>query len=472
MNINRTSVIEGLGINREGSVAFAPTWSAHNAVAKRLVDDLLNKIEYVPSGVKTDAKYQLTIASILALSTAVLSKPDGVLALSKDRQNWGAYDVGADTIFEVFRLLELHGFISFVPNSGQRHFYYDDNGKQKWLGILSQYDIADTLYALEDYDEARWVETGRPAIMIGKPETRGAGINRKKMGIKKPKMAISTVKDTYGRRYSKAATGVKLLGRYWQDHPLELPSGDRDNLITPYAASATRVYHNGRMDCGGRYYGAWTNKSSKQRLVGSIDDEPLVEIDLNAAQPTLFSALLGKTMEVGNTWSDLYAEMIRSLGDIDTDEIKRKKMKQCVVEVIGTGNITKQHPALDTGVKWKDLTEWEFYRITLAYHIPALSHLDAKYYNGAGFISYHESEIMTEVLHDLMIKNVVAYPIHDCLLVKKSDQDRAIEAYRHIIRDYILQFNRSNNYSTIDIIVPVSVEENGKDKERIAGYYQ
>lgn len=470
MNINRTSVIKGLGINREGSVAFAPTWSAHNAVAKRLVDDLLNKIEYVPSGVKTDAKYQLTIASILALSTAVLSKPDGVLALSKDRQNWGAYDVGADTIFEVFRLLELHGFISFVPNSGQRHFYYDDNGKQKWLGILSQYDIADTLYALEDYDEARWVETGRPAIMIGKPETRGAGINRKKMGIKKPKLAITTVKDTYGRRYSKASTGVKLLGRYWQKHPLELPPSSK-NFITPFGASATRIYHNGRMDSGGRYYGAWTNISSNHRLAGSIDDEPLVEIDLNAAQPTLFSSMLGYTMEVPDTWSDLYAEMIRNLGDIDTDIAKRKKMKQCVVEVIGTGNIAKQHPALDTGVKWKDVAEWEFYRLTLAIHVPALSQLDRKYYNGAGFISYHESEIMTEVLHDLMIKNVVAYPVHDCLLVKKIDQEIAIDTYRTIMRNYILRFNRSNETSKVDITTPVSVEELGKAKRRLAGHY-
>jgi hypothetical protein len=470
LNINRTSVIKGLGINREGSVAFAPTWSAHNAVAKRLVDDLLNKIEYVPSGVKTDAKYQLTIASILALSTAVLSKPDGVLALSKDRQNWGAYDVGADTIFEVFRLLELHGFISFVPNSGQRHFYYDDNGKQKWLGILSQYDIADTLYALEDYDEARWVETGRPAIMIGKPETRGAGINRKKMGIKKPKLAITTVKDTYGRRYSKASTGVKLLGRYWQKHPLELPPSSK-NFITPFGASATRIYHNGRMDSGGRYYGAWTNISSNHRLAGSIDDEPLVEIDLNAAQPTLFSSMLGYTMEVPDTWSDLYAEMIRNLGDIDTDIAKRKKMKQCVVEVIGTGNIAKQHPALDTGVKWKDVAEWEFYRLTLAIHVPALSQLDRKYYNGAGFISYHESEIMTEVLHDLMIKNVVAYPVHDCLLVKKIDQEIAIDTYRTIMRNYILRFNRSNETSKVDITTPVSVEELGKAKRRLAGHY-
>ena len=350
-------------------------------------------------------------------------------------------------------------------------FYEDENGKQQYIGVLSQYRINNDLFELEGYHSAQWVETGRPAVMIGKPETRGASINRKKMGHKKPKMGKKAVIGTYGKHYSKAVTGVKLLGRYWQKHPLELPPSDSKNFITPFGASATRIYHNGRMDSGGRYYGAWTNRSSNQRLAGSIDDEPLVEIDLNAAQPTLFSSMLGYTMEVPDTWSDLYAEIIRNLGDIDTDKAKRKKMKQCVVEVIGTGNIAKQHPALDTGIKWKDVTEWEFYRTTLAIHVPALSQLDRKYYNGAGFISYHESEIMTEVLHDLMIKNVVAYPVHDCLLVKKIDQEIAVETYRTIMRNYILRFNRSNETSKVDITTPVSVEELGKAKRRLAGYY-
>jgi hypothetical protein len=78
---------------------------------------------------------------------------------------------------------------------------------------------------------------------------------------------------------------------------------------------------------------------------------------------------------------------------------------------------------------------------------------------------------MTEVLHDLMIKNVVAYPVHDCLLVKKIDQEIAIETYRTIMRNYILRFNRSNETSKVDITTPVSVEELGKAKRRLAGYY-
>ena len=468
-----SNVAEELGINLEGSIAFAPTWSAHNAEAKLLVDDVLTRINYVPTGIKTDAKYRTVVASILALSSVVLVKNAGVLALSKDRSTWTPYAVGMDTILKVFNMMEVQGLIGFMPDSGKRIFYGEpnDNGKQKWQGVLSQYCVNDALFELEGYHRARWVETGTPPVMVGKPETRGALVTRKKMGLKKPKLAITAVKKTFGRDYARAATGVKLLGTYWQAHPLELPSSDTSNLVTPYAASATRIYHNGRMDSGVRYYGAWTNKSSKQRLSGSIDDEPLVEIDLNAAQPTLFSALMGHTMEVENTWTDLYGEIIRNLGGSATEETKRKKLKQCVVEVIGTGNIAKTHPALDTGVTWEDQGEWDIYRATLLYHVPALGMLDAKYYNGSGFVSYHESQVMTEVLHDLMARNVVAYPIHDCLLVKKSDQEIALEAYRTILRNYILRFNRINNTDEVNITFPVSVEELDKVKVRVAGSY-
>ena len=49
-------------------------------------------------------------------------------------------------------------------------------------------------------------------------------------------------------------------------------------------------------DSGGRYYGAWTNLESWERLQSTIDGEPIVSIDLNASQPTLFSSLMGMKM--------------------------------------------------------------------------------------------------------------------------------------------------------------------------------
>ena len=78
---------------------------------------------------------------------------------------------------------------------------------------------------------------------------------------------------------------------------------------------------------------------------------------------------------------------------------------------------------------------------------------------------------MQETLIALMKREIVAYPIHDCLLVKKLHQYEAIETYRNVIRSYVLRFNRFSRYNEIDITIPVSVEESGKDKVRIAGCY-
>ena len=52
------------------------------------------------------------------------------------------------------------------------------------------------------------------------------------------------------------------------------------------------------------------------------------------------------------------------------------------------------------------------------------------YMNGAGFLSYHESEIMMLTLERLMDEGIAAYPVHDCLMVKVSDAKQAAYVYQ------------------------------------------
>ena len=58
---------------------------------------------------------------------------------------------------------------------------------------------------------------------------------------------------------------------------------------------------------------AGLTSSLTKRLHMRIDDEPICEIDLNGSQPTLFSALLGIRMNVGETWTDVYASVVERL---------------------------------------------------------------------------------------------------------------------------------------------------------------
>ena len=74
------------------------------------------------------------------------------------------------------------------------------------------------------------------------------------------------------------------------------------------------------------------------------------------------------------------------------------------------------------------------------------------YINGAGFLSYHEAEMILLTLERLVTEDVPAFPVHDCLLVKISDVEKAAIALRETIRDYC------KSMSGLDVLVPVSVE--------------
>ena len=51
------------------------------------------------------------------------------------------------------------------------------------------------------------------------------------------------------------------------------------------------------------------------------------------------------------------------------------------------------------------------------------------FYNGIGLrLMYTESEILISALVELQAKGVIALPIHDCIMVAKSDQDVASKA--------------------------------------------
>ena len=62
---------------------------------------------------------------------------------------------------------------------------------------------------------------------------------------------------------------------------------------------------------------------------------------------------------------------------------------------------------------------------------------------------------MDTTLTALMDLGIVAYPMHDCLILKKSNKDIGVETYRKTINEYILSHCKSNNRQEISIIVPV-----------------
>ena len=210
-------------------------------------------------------------------------------------------------------------------------------------------------------------------------------------------------------------------------------------------------------------------------------------IDLNGNQPKLFSALLGIRMNVGETWTDVYAEVVKRL-DVDDEEerLVRMMVKQVIVEMLGSGNSNRKGPASTKPPK-KPLS---FDDVQLFFDterskqmylqiqreavevFPALRQLDSEYMNATGFLSYHESEILTETLLKLKTLGVTAYGVHDCVVVKQSDKDTAVKTYRTVIRYYVSTHQRVNNHQSLSIKVSLTIEELGMDKVKLAGCYE
>ena len=191
---------------------------------------------------------------------------------------------------------------------------------------------------------ALFVDAQRPYVMVNKPEKYTDRVERKAANIKAPKLSWHEVYEgKQKRRATAAARAVMEMNAYWAKHPLTLPATNTDRA--QLFACATRIFHDGSLVSGGRWYGGWTNLKSDKRLHMRIDDEPICEIDLNGSQPTLFSALLGIRMNVGETWTDVYASVVERLDAGEERSLLRKMVKQVIVEMLGSGNCNRTGPA-------------------------------------------------------------------------------------------------------------------------------
>ena len=157
-------------------------------------------------------------------------------------------------------------------------------------------------------------------------------------------------------------------------------------------------------------------------------------------------------------------------------------VKQVIVEMLGSGNCNRSGPASTKPPKNPDEPQLFFdtdYSKQIYLQIqraarevfPALKHLDNKYNNTTGFLSYHESEILTLTLLRLKELGVPAYGVHDCVVVKQSDKHMAVETYRSVIRDYVVRHQKANNHPNLNIEVSLTIEELNKDKAKLAGCY-
>ena len=470
------------------SITFKPIYQPYNDVAQTIVGDLAAELSLTLKG-KTGDKHEAVLASFLA--SVQIAGVGGDLnwaggSTSQDTNGFALYPAaGATTIKAVRQALLDAGYLTLFDELPSGLKQMSNAEAQEVLGIqqrgrkrdIGQYRInATRLLRDARLQSAAFIDAQRPYVLVNKHEDPDIRRKRKQDSETTPRLPHKEVyKSELGRDVSVAQRTVKEMNAFWAKHPLTQPA--TKTQPAKHYASATRIFHNGDMKSGGRWYGGCTSipNKEKQRLDLLIDDEAVCEIDLNASQPSLFSALVGIKMNTGDTWLDAYAAVVERLTIEGDAKLLRDKVKQVIVEMIGTGNANRLGPAKSEYNLFDDteegLAEYNLIcRASLAV-IPALHRLDGDYMNALGFLSYHEANILTETLLSLKKQGVAAYGVHDCIIVKQSDMDTAVRGYRSTIRDYTLRVQKQLNAPRIVTEAAVKMERKDLDDVRLKGRY-
>lgn len=449
-------------------------WLPYNDIAHDLVASLVHQLSYPTTGPKAQ-KYAVVVASLLKTAQSHVSSASNDLphyvGIQRRASAWSRYPlVGRKISDAVVNDFLGHFGGQLVEGSGSSDLHKDDQGNWHKDPKMSMYTL-DVAKLPEQLLAARFIEVGRPLVKVNKAETRQQKNRRKTQRFAKPFHNRKEAKACNEDALTTSESRIQAFSDFWRQHPLELPNGHA-------VASATRVFHDGRFDAGGRIYGGWTGLDQKsKRLQCTIDGEPIVEIDIRASQPTLLSSLLGyKLGGLGSQgeWDDVYGELSNlaslhhywTIVDDKIDKIElikrnRNVAKGVVMALIGSG-LPLKAKATSELVKDFGLTPqgWSVFRDKLVATIPALNDLEPRYdqkgqlegyINGAGFLSHHESEMTLRTVEALIEQDVPAYSVHDSLIVKVSDAVVAAKIFRQTIHDYCKQL------SGLEVLVPLSV---------------
>lgn len=495
------------------TVPFTPSFVPYNDAAKRLTNhyhDLLG----LPKTPGKGPKYNNAIASTLAAFQTVTCYEDGLLYWPVDNNRFSNYTLdpkpGADILRNTQEAWKEKGLITLDQLGGvvftehKKDLKPDDKkqGGFKYELHPTLWCVDDEIMLLEDFWDAEFHDVGRPYLAVGEVMTYGKRRYFEKIGKKPTKLPTNKLRELFGSGIENFEAHIKKCQHYWKDQPLTFEFYKGNSKFIRHSSSATRIFSNGAITKGGRFYGMWTNLDKKFRLGGKINGDKVVHIDIKASQPVLLSGFLGIPINVGGSYFyDVYGLVVddihkdRALLDITKEDL-RDKVKSVIMEMIGTGNPTKSKPAekskhtygedpiivvptyekhgktyQNKKLKKQHSSEYSLIAHYTKRRIPALKKLTKDKINSE-FLSYHETQILALTMDRLLKervngRRVVAYPMHDCLVVSKEAQNVAIRVFRETINEYTWKtFNPPFMF-----LAALSVEERGKDEDCVEGLY-
>ena len=307
---------------------FKPSYLPSNGAANILVRSLAEEL-----GLSLNKKYEIILASFLAIAKKVNGQAFDWWTGNDNKtlKLWSLFPhVSNQSVVEVYKLLRENGYIGAM--TGFKTSTIEGLGVEKPNWITAQ--------RLPKYfmEEATFIESNLPFVMVNQPETYEDKRATQNQYFAAPKLSIKQVKQEFGAEYKLAYRSVNEMNEYWSQHPLYNP------IANEYYSSARRIFHNGSIKSGGRWYGGWTDFQSNQRSNFKIDSHPVVQVDVNAMILCLLSSLTGKPMNMIGAFHDVYQSVLFQIPNITNS---REKVKQVIVELAGSGDAYKEKPSPD-----------------------------------------------------------------------------------------------------------------------------
>ena len=171
---------------------------------------------------------------------------------------------------------------------------------------------------------------------------------------------------------------------------------------------------------GGRLYPSgnlgYMGMNSLERSSITINEEAIVEIDINASYLTILHALKGIAMPNAE---DMYA-----IGGLPREVVKKWFAITLGSDAFHTrwvkGNVEELKEA---GVAYKSCMTVKAVERVVLEHFPLMrdwSKQEVRWSN----LMFIESEVIISTMQELMLKHQVpSLPVHDCIIVRKSDQE-------------------------------------------------
>lgn len=357
---------------------------------------------------------------VLAMSDVIMAArhaPSRLIIWPMDTSYFTGAPYGAKFARIVLRHLIAAGFLTLAQKSS------------KWDRIARLYRVRLPHYV----DECSFKPHGiGPVVEVRSRrwrDSKGRQVGARRLSLKKF--------DVY--RMVDITSRVKAINALMAEHPLVHPNGQT-------FMRCRRIFNEGSLEKGGRYYGGWQNYSEEDRLTMTIGGAAVAEIDLKSC----FLVVLGHAYNKGRPRKyqvqlpfDPYSMLpfVRECNDPDRRKRMRDLAKLLVSSILANkGDLNKfpkgkkkvedpttrkkrtisvrEEYALGQDIKACDLYD------QIHTTFPFIRWMDARVFD----LMYLESEIIGQTMFRLATTvGIPTYPVHDCLMCRVGDVERVLD---------------------------------------------